>query len=101
MFNYIIIKIIMNIVNNMFVLLILILLIMNNNNIVESFGYNSYCNCTRCGYCVSDKGNGECVPGDIRGPYFRDDCIYWEYNPFYKRRYVFPYYYPFLMLRYI
>lgn len=36
--------------------------------------------CADCGYCVH-QGIGECVPGDERGPYFREDCEYWEYLP--------------------
>lgn len=36
--------------------------------------------CTNCGYCVTSTGYGECVPGDSYGPYFREDCQYWEYG---------------------
>lgn len=36
--------------------------------------------CTNCGYGVTASGYGECVPGDSRGPYFRDDFTYWEYG---------------------
>jgi hypothetical protein len=45
-------------------------------------------NCTNCGYCVTASGAGECVPGDSNGPYFRSDCMYWEYGDPY-------YYYPY------
>lgn len=68
----------------------------------EHFGiYKQYCNgcgyknrrgcmnCTNCGYCITNEGRGECVPGDSNGPYFRYDCAQWEYgDPYY-------YYYPF------
>jgi hypothetical protein len=37
-------------------------------------------NCVNCGYCVSPRGNGECVAGDEYGPYFREDCAYYEYQ---------------------
>ena len=37
-------------------------------------------NCTNCGYCITPNGNGECVPGDSNGPYFREDCVAYEYN---------------------
>ena len=44
--------------------------------------------CTNCGYCISASGRGECVPGDSSGPYFRDDCMYWEYSdPYYNYPY--------------
>lgn len=35
--------------------------------------------CVDCGYCITNDGRGECVPGDIKGPYFRDDCYIWEF----------------------
>lgn len=44
--------------------------------------------CTNCGYCITPDGTGECVPGDSSGPYFREDCLYWEYGDPY-------YYYPY------
>ena len=44
--------------------------------------------CTNCGYCVTASGYGECVPGDSSGPYFRSDCMYWEFGDPY-------YYYPY------
>ena len=37
-------------------------------------------NCSDCGYCVTPDGNGECVPGDENGPYYREDCRYYEHN---------------------
>ena len=38
------------------------------------------CNrCINCGFCVTEKGFGECVPGDSTGPYFRQDCSSWNY----------------------
>jgi|688.fasta_scaffold295451_3 hypothetical protein len=59
--------------------------------------------CTNCGYCINSQGVGECVPGDSSGPYFREDCMYWEYNspymyypyshlyPIIKTRSIYPY----------
>jgi len=48
-------------------------------------------NCTNCGYCVTPNGNGECVPGDSNGPYFREDCVAYEYNaPDYTVNRVYP-----------
>ena len=60
--------------------------------------------CTNCGYCITASGYGECVPGDSSGPYFREDCQYWEYgDPYYyypysnifpivKTKSIYPYY---------
>lgn len=36
--------------------------------------------CKNCGYCLPYKGKGKCVPGDYKGPHFRDDCMVWEYG---------------------
>jgi len=49
--------------------------------------------CTNCGYCITASGNGECAPGDSSGPYFRSDCMYWEYG---SDSFYYPYrnYYP-------
>jgi hypothetical protein len=50
-------------------------------------------NCTNCGYCITASGYGECVPGDSSGPYFRSDCVNWEYgDPYdnYPYSHVFP-----------
>lgn len=67
----------------------------DNDNVVENFIYTSYphycencgykgrigCNnCSNCGYCITPSGNGECVSGDANGPYFRDDCVAYEYS---------------------
>ncbi len=30
-----------------------------------------------CGLCLQD-GKTECVPGDVNGPYFKEDCAYWK-----------------------
>lgn len=46
--------------------------------------------CTNCGWCVNASGYGECVPGDSSGPYFREDCTYWEYGSPYYNSNVFP-----------
>ena len=36
--------------------------------------------CSNCGFCVTDSGFSECVPGDSSGPYFRQDCAIWNYG---------------------
>lgn len=36
--------------------------------------------CSNCGYCISPDNVGECVPGDVTGPYFRRDCVGWNYG---------------------
>ena len=49
--------------------------------------------CANCGYCIPERGS--CVPGNNRGPYFRDDCVVWEYtHPFmhYLDYYRYPHY---------
>lgn len=49
--------------------------------------------CTNCGYCITASGYGECVPGDDSGPYFRNDCMYWEYGDpyyYYPESHIFP-----------
>ena len=80
-------------------LLIIIVVLANYVNAAEHFtptylgcSYPQYCsscadlsrnkcnNCVNCGYCISPRGKGECVPGDEKGPLFREDCIYYEYN---------------------
>jgi hypothetical protein len=50
------------------------------------------CNkCTNCGYCYTPNGGGECVPGDADGPFFREDCVAYEYNdPNYRVGRVYP-----------
>lgn len=37
-------------------------------------------NCTNCGYCIKSDGTAECVPGSSEGPYYRNDCMYYEFN---------------------
>lgn len=34
--------------------------------------------CKTCGWCLTPNGYGECVPGDLNGPYFRQDCLAWQ-----------------------
>lgn len=41
--------------------------------------------CISCGYCITEKGSSGCVPGDLRGPFFREDCSEWKYD---KRHFV-------------
>lgn len=39
--------------------------------------------CTNCGICTTANGFAECSPGDASGPYYRTDCVYWNYgNPY-------------------
>jgi hypothetical protein len=102
-----------NILDNkpaLFVVGILVLLMITDylkKNKKENFNslgtyYKRYCpgcsyltrrdcsSCSNCGYCITAGGHGECVPGDQNGPYFKKDCLYYEYtNPYY----VYPYYY--------
>jgi len=48
--------------------------------------------CQNCGYCINESGQGECIPGDDYGPYFRKDCLRWERNiPIYGNYYDTPY----------
>lgn len=49
--------------------------------------------CTNCGYCITASGQGQCVPGDASGPYFRTDCQYYEFGDsyyFYPYSHIFP-----------
>ena len=80
---------------NILIILIIVLIIsfllikFFNIKLIENFSYCENCgyksrfkcnNCVNCGYCISVHGLGECVPGDQRGPYFREDCAVWEYQ---------------------
>lgn len=48
--------------------------------------------CKNCGFCVPYNGRPECVPGDENGPYFRKDCMIWDYgNPKYYYPHLYPY----------
>jgi len=40
--------------------------------------------CINCAYCISAQGEGSCVPGDSRGPFFRNDCAIYEYGNTYS-----------------
>lgn len=99
------------------VLIIVLTIIMVS--IIRSFvnnteGYANYCDqcgylsdfdcatCINCGTCITSRGNKECVPGDINGPYFRRDCKQWYYNsmPWFVHPYMWinnfiPYYWPY------
>jgi hypothetical protein len=58
----------------------------------KSEGYRNFCgncqdltedeckDCENCGVCVTDSGCRKCAQGDEAGPYFRDDCVDWEYK---------------------
>jgi hypothetical protein len=37
-------------------------------------------NCMTCGTCYTPNGYKECVTGDEYGPFFRSDCIDYQYN---------------------
>mgnify|MGYP007128599256 CR=1 FL=1 len=71
----------------------------------RSCGYKSRAtcgNCQNCGYCVNRQGFGECVPGDNNGPYFRQDCVYYEYNNANPLSVMYPdYIYPYTSLDYV
>jgi hypothetical protein len=83
------------------ILVMVIAICMYNKQNVEGFYtypgyYKKYCgscgtksrrscgSCTNCGTCVTPNGLSECVPGDSSGPYFRSDCMYWEYGDPYQ-----------------
>lgn len=34
---------------------------------------------SNCGVCIKN-GKTQCVPGDIDGPFFKDNCKYWTYD---------------------
>jgi len=74
--------------------LVLVCIFVPNKRDKEHFynNYSRYCSqcgysdrsecsdCVNCGFCITRGGYGECVPGDKKGPYFREDCYAWEYN---------------------
>lgn len=88
-------------------LFVLIFVNYNKGNLENFYTYNSfykaYCpscgwrnqrtcsKCLNCGFCRTAEGTGECVPGDSKGPYFRNDCVSWEYGDTYQ-------YYPYANL---
>ena len=37
-------------------------------------------NCVNCGICHTPAGSAQCLPGDQNGPYFRADCVDWNYG---------------------
>lgn len=98
----------------LFVVLILVVLYLAMTTKDEEsfivYSYPKYCsacgqldryrcnNCVNCGYCYTPNGNGECVPGDGNGPYFREDCVAYEHSgnisgtgrPGYRVRRVYP-----------
>jgi len=41
-------------------------------------------NYSNCGICYKD-GKGMCIPGDVQGPLFKEDCEQWQYTNFYDR----------------
>jgi len=83
-----------------FIVLLVILIIFNyksKESFYSNYGhYKQYCPdcgwrsrnkcsmCRNCGYCITDSGQGKCVPGNGTGPFYREDCMYWEYgDPYY------------------
>ena len=79
-----------------FLILIMYLLAYSRPLVNEGFEadfYPSYCDCNQagwdgqqacmscnnCGWCIDPNGNGSCVQGDNRGPYFAD-CVQYYYN---------------------
>jgi len=42
-------------------------------------GMNACMSCNNCGWCIDPNGNGSCVLGDNRGPYFAD-CVQYYFN---------------------
>lgn len=78
------------------IILVLVLYFYNQNNkegFYTNFGYyKKYCptcgwrsrntcsKCTNCGYCINEKGVGQCVPGNSEGPFFSSNCVYWDYG---------------------
>lgn len=96
-----------NILVILFVLVVVYHLLFKNK-LVEGYHYyrTTYCGrcgyntryrcsrCTNCGYCITGKGHGECVPGDHVGPYFRNDCASWEYGYPHDMYYPYTYTYP-------
>jgi hypothetical protein len=36
--------------------------------------------CSNCGYYINNLGAGECIVGDVNGPYFNNNNILWETN---------------------
>jgi len=49
----------------------------------SSCGYKSRrgcAKCVNCGICVTPNGYSECLPGDSSGPYFRNDCSFWNFG---------------------
>jgi hypothetical protein len=49
--------------------------------------------CANCGYCVKSDGRGLCVQGDANGPYFEQDCQYWNQLISIPQPYVYNYLY--------
>ena len=82
------------------IIIALVVILCSINNQYEKFwggprycsncGYNGPYKCTKCincGWGVAQTGNGSCIPGDARGPYFASDIVSWNYGPrpYYRR----------------
>ena len=69
------------------IVVVIILLSVWISNAPTSEGFamfnNADCaNCVDCGYCLNSNGTIDCVPGNNVGPYFRQDCVSYQYkNP--------------------
>ena len=37
-----------------------------------------------CGICYR-QGKSKCIPGDVQGPYYTENCDYWQHTDFYDR----------------
>ena len=87
---------IINVVLTVFLTIMYLLVYSQNlyNEGFESFYNPNYCKdcnrsgwrgeqecmqCGNCGWCIDPNGNGSCVQGDARGPYFAD-CVQYYYN---------------------
>lgn len=47
--------------------------------------YNTSCmNYSNCGLCLG-RGTAKCVPGDINGPFFNNQCDGWAHTDYYDR----------------
>ena len=42
---------------------------------------------SNCGICLKD-GEQKCIPGDVQGPFFKEDCERWQHTN-YQDRYIF------------
>ena len=85
------------------IILIFVIIFLYNDSSQEQFNINKCLNCgfadelecsncLNCGYCIAPDGSGECIPGNVKGPFFRRDCMIWKHPDQYK--YYLPRFYP-------